>query len=61
MSRRKTKKERELIADIKDTFRIYCESQPGCSQCKYREVEDWCIYEYMKDLIANPQEEKEHE
>ena len=49
MSRRKTKTERELVADINDTFRKYCNKRE-CSDCPYRFCED-CKIEYIKDLI----------
>ena len=34
--RRKTKSERELIADIKKTFERYCESVGECRNCVVR-------------------------
>lgn len=58
MSRRKTKTERELVADINDTFRKYCNKRE-CSDCPYRFCED-CKIEYIKDLIMlNYEEEME--
>lgn len=52
--RRKTKSERELIADIKKTFERYCESVGECRNCMYYDklgctLED-CISLYILDL-----------
>ena len=58
MSRRKTKTERELVADINDTFRKFCHKQ-DCIDCPYRLCED-CKIEYIKDIIRlNYEEEME--
>ena len=58
MSRRKTKTERELVADINDTFKKFCHKHE-CRDCPYRMCED-CKIEYIKDLIKlNYEEEME--
>lgn len=48
-SRRKTKTERELAADIHKTFSIFC-NQRECAECLYRGYED-CELEYVKDIL----------
>ena len=48
--RRKTKSERELVADINKTFTKYCESQNSCDTCKYQNYNE-CVIEYLKDLL----------
>jgi len=48
-SRRKTKTERELVADIHKTFCIYCNNRE-CQDCPYNKCED-CKMEYLKDLL----------
>ena len=50
-SRRKTKTERELIADINKTFMIYCDKQ-DCRVCPYRDSYD-CRIEYLVDLLLD--------
>lgn len=49
VSRRKTKTERELVADIHKTFIIFCNKQE-CIDCPYRGIED-CEMEWVKDLL----------
>lgn len=39
MSRRRTKSERELIADMMDSLRIFCNNQENCANCPLRELE----------------------
>ena len=56
MSRRKTKSERELVADINDVFRIFCHKQ-DCRDCPYRFCED-CKLEYVKDLLEKEYDEE---
>ena len=48
--RRKTKSERELVADINKTFTKYCGSQNSCNTCKYQNYNE-CVIEYLKDLL----------
>lgn len=55
MSRRKTKTERELVADINDAFRKFCYKQ-DCVDCPYRLCVD-CKIEYIKDIIKLNDEE----
>ena len=50
--RRKTKDERELVADIFKTFRKYCRSHNSCDTCKYQNYNE-CVIEYLKDLLKN--------
>lgn len=52
-SRRKLKKERELVADMKKTFENFCSKQ-NCSSigCKYF-YEDDCCSAYIIDLLKN--------
>ena len=54
--RRKTKSERELVADINKTFTKYCGSQNSCDTCKYQNYNE-CVIEYLKDLLKNKGEE----
>lgn len=54
-SRRKTKTERELVADINKTFMIFCHKQ-DCIDCPYRMSED-CKKDYIIDLIDLDYEE----
>ena len=54
--RRKTKSERELVADINKTFMKYCESQNSCDTCKYQNYNE-CVIEYLKDLLKKEKEE----
>ena len=53
--RRKTKSERELLADINKTFTKYCGSQKSCNTCKYQNYNE-CIIEYLKDLLKKGKE-----
>ena len=56
MSRRKTKTERELVADICKTFSIFCKKRK-CRDCPYNECDN-CKLEYLKDLIEKEFEEE---
>lgn len=38
MSRRRTKTERELIADLMDSCRSFCSSQKDCKSCPLRAI-----------------------
>ena len=53
--RRKTKSERELVADINKTFTKYCGSQNSCNICKYQNYNE-CVIEYLKDLLKKEEE-----
>ena len=48
--RRKTKSERELVADINKTFTKYCGSHNDCDTCKYQNYDE-CVIEYLRDLL----------
>ena len=50
--RRKTKSERELVADINKTFTKYCGSQDSCDTCKYQNYNE-CVIAYLKDLLKS--------
>ena len=54
--RRKTKSERELVADINKTFAKYCGSQNSCDTCKYQNYNE-CVIEYLKDLLKKEEGE----
>lgn len=40
MSRRKTKGERELVADINDKIVIFCNRQGRCTECPLKKIVD---------------------
>ena len=48
--RRKTKTERELVADINKTFSKFC-NKNQCGTCRFRNDDD-CKLEYIKELLA---------
>lgn len=48
--RRKTKTERELVADINKAFAKFC-NRNSCVNCKYKNSDD-CKLEYIKELLA---------
>ena len=56
MSRRKLKAERELVADIKKRFNIFCQSRTcdptECELFKKTTLKDYCIIEYVKLLLG---------
>lgn len=54
-SRRKTKTERELVADINKTFLNFCIRQ-DCRTCKYNYTFE-CEIEYIKDLLKKNEED----
>ena len=64
-SRRKTKTERELVADIRKTFEKYCNTVDDCKldNCPYNDPITDCMYLYIKDLVkkARIQEREEME
>ena len=47
--RRKTKTERELVADINKTFAKFC-NRNQCGTCRFRNEDD-CKLEYIKELL----------
>ena len=47
--RRKTKTERELIADIRKTFEKFC-NKNNCMECDYKHSGN-CMIDYIVDLI----------
>ena len=63
--RRKTKTERELVADIRKTFEKYCSTIDDCKldKCPYYDTNVDCMYLYVKDLVkkARIQEREEME
>ena len=48
--RRKTKKERELVADIRKTHDIYCGKYFDCHQCPLHDEDD-CLLAWLKILL----------
>ena len=56
--RRKTKIERELVADINKAFDIFCNKMEYCRNCPYNKCEN-CRLEYVKDLLKKYYEEDE--
>ena len=54
-SRRKTKSERELIADIHKTFNIFCKSN-CCQKCKYKSSSD-CRLDWVIELLEKDNKE----
>lgn len=55
--RRKTKSERELVADINKAFDKFCMNKECCN-CPYKDVR-YCIKSYVTDLLDMYQEEDE--
>ena len=47
--RRKTKTERELVADIRKTFTKFCDKN-NCMECDYKHS-SCCMIDYIVDLI----------
>lgn len=47
--RRKTKSERELVADIHKTFDKFCKKKE-CRNCPYKDV-PYCVRAYINDLL----------
>ena len=52
--RRKTKTERELVADIRKTFTKLCEKK-NCMECDYKHSSS-CIMDYVVDLLEKYEE-----
>ncbi len=61
MSRRKLKKERELVADIRKAFRYYLCNRNECRECPLRDYNDECIIGYVKMLLNNFAEVEDYE
>ena len=60
MSRRKLKKERELVTDIKERFRIECSKYISCKRdCPYHSEEEPCIMRYLRYLLSLDEDENE--
>ena len=57
--RRKTKTERELVADIHKTFRVFCQKRE-CWECPYGYSHN-CKQDYVLDLLAKSYEDEEDE
>ncbi len=55
--RRKTKTERELVADINKVFTIFC-NKNSCVNCRFNDAED-CKLEYIKELLKIENDEEE--
>ena len=56
--RRKTKTERELVADIRKTFaKCFC-NKNACVNCKYK-YSDCCEKDYIVDLLEKFKDEDE--
>ena len=53
--RRKTCRERALVADIRKTFTIYCNNHE-CAECDYKGSTD-CVKAYVIDLLKKEEEE----
>lgn len=47
--RRKTKTERELVADINKVFSKFC-NRNCCTRCRFRDSDN-CKLEYIKELL----------
>lgn len=53
--RRKTKKERELVADIHKLFGTFCTQNRVCWECEF-EHENNCIKAYVNKLLDKEEE-----
>ena len=53
--RRKTRNEKELLADIHKTFTIYCKKN-DCISCKYKQSYN-CELDYVVDLLEKDNKE----
>ena len=53
--RRKTKSERELVADIHKTFTVFCKANE-CNKCVYR-YSECCEVDYVAELILKDKKE----
>lgn len=62
MSRRRTKTEREIIADLMDACRLFCNSQTDCKTCPLRQMEldheFSCIRAYAQYLLDGKGDDK---
>lgn len=57
--RRKTKSERELVADINKTFDKFCVRNQCCT-CRFGSRRD-CKLEYLKELLSLYDEDEDEE
>lgn len=55
--RRKTKKERELVADIHKLFGTFCNQSRVCWECEFKD-ENNCIKAYVNYLLDKSKEEE---
>ena len=60
MSRRKSKTEREIVADIKKLLQSYCKAYRGCRGCEFEYSED-CELEFAKKLFSKAKRELDEE
>lgn len=58
MSRRKTKTERELVADIKKTHDVFCKKHERCRDCPLGKEKD-CRLAYIIQLLELIEDEEE--
>jgi hypothetical protein len=60
MSRRRTKTERELIADLMDSCKAFCNTQE-CKTCPLRQIQtlhEWsCIRAYAQYILGEEEED----
>ncbi len=57
--RRKTKSERELVADINKTFDKFC-ARNQCRTCRFGSRRD-CKLDYLKELLSLYDEDEDEE
>ena len=57
--RRKTKTERELVADINKTFTKFC-NKNQCNNCPFKDADD-CKLEYIKELLSSYKQDDDEE
>lgn len=56
--RRKTKKERELVADIHKLFGTFCTQSRVCWECEFKDEKN-CLKAYVNDLLDKNEEEEQ--
>lgn len=63
MNRRKLKRERELVADIRKTFMNFCKTADTCADCKYHHCITTldCMTSYVTDLVSQYEKEDVNE
>lgn len=57
--RRKTRTEKEIIADVKKMFEIKCKNC-DCNTCEYNDSND-CLRDYLLNLFSRVMKEMEDE